>query len=229
MTEPAECLKPFFGKHITLVALGDSNTEFNHWSNGRNFLTMISCNASNRFAGITPVNSGHSGDDVKKALARLDRDVLRFHPDVVIVTLGTNDYTDFQPGDRHEKRKGRSQLERFQTGIYGSCRGDFRRIWHPLRRPLQSVESLHRIPLPRRADHVDGERTSSERVRTPPLLFRAGTGSRLGTRLPVRIYTFAPDAGKVIFPNFSQGRAGEEILRNIRPFFVFLSYISMKL
>jgi lysophospholipase L1-like esterase len=54
---------------------------------------MISSNANNRFAGITPVNSGHSGDDVKKALARLDRDVLRFHPDVVIVTLGTNDST----------------------------------------------------------------------------------------------------------------------------------------
>lgn len=93
MTEPAECLKPFFGKHITLVALGDSNTEFNHWSAGRNFLTMIACNASTRYAGITPVNSGHSGDDVKKALARLDRDVLRFHPDVVIVSLGTNDST----------------------------------------------------------------------------------------------------------------------------------------
>ena len=91
LIEPAECLKPFFGKHITLVALGDSNTEFNHWSNGRNYLTMIACNASTRFGGITPVNSGHSGDDVKKALARLDRDVLRFHPDVVIVTLGTND------------------------------------------------------------------------------------------------------------------------------------------
>lgn len=91
MTEPAECLKQFFGKHITLVALGDSNTEFNHWSNGRNYLTMIACNAYTRFAGITPVNSGRSGDDVKKALARLDRDVLRFHPDVVIVTLGSND------------------------------------------------------------------------------------------------------------------------------------------
>ena len=91
MTEPAECLKQFFGKHITLVALGDSNTEFNHWSNGRNYVTMIACNAYTRYAGITPVNSGHSGDDVKKALARLDRDVLRFHPDVVIVTLGAND------------------------------------------------------------------------------------------------------------------------------------------
>ena len=91
MTEPAECLRQFFGKHITLVALGDSNTEFNHWSNGRNFLTMIACNAYTRYAGITPVNSGHSGDDVPAALARLERDVLRFHPDVVIVTLGGND------------------------------------------------------------------------------------------------------------------------------------------
>ena len=91
MIQPAKCITQFFGKHITLVALGDSNTEFNHWSNGRNFLTMIACNAYTKFKGITPVNSGHSGDDVKKALARLDRDVLRFHPDVVIVTLGTND------------------------------------------------------------------------------------------------------------------------------------------
>ena len=52
---------------------------------------MIACNAYTRYAGITPVNSGHSGDDVPAALARLERDVLRFHPDVVIVTLGGND------------------------------------------------------------------------------------------------------------------------------------------
>ena len=91
MIEPAECMKQFFGKHITLVALGDSNTEFNHWAFGRNYLTMIACNAYTRYGGITPINSGVSGDDVKRALVRLERDVLRFHPDVVIVTLGEKD------------------------------------------------------------------------------------------------------------------------------------------
>ena len=79
------------GKRVTIVALGDSNTDFNHWSFGRNWLSMLGCNASNFFGRHVIVNSGVSGDNVAGALARLEEDVLAFHPDLAIVSLGLND------------------------------------------------------------------------------------------------------------------------------------------
>lgn len=89
MTAPN--IRPFLGKDVVIVALGDSNTEYNHWSFGRNWVSMFACNARTAFSHATVINSGVSGDDVPRAMARLERDVLRFSPDIVIVSLGTND------------------------------------------------------------------------------------------------------------------------------------------
>lgn len=40
---------------------------------------------------VNIVNAGISGDDAKGGLDRLERDVLNFHPDIVIVCFGLND------------------------------------------------------------------------------------------------------------------------------------------
>ena len=84
-------IRPFLGKDVVVVALGDSNTECNHWSFGRNWVSMFLCNSRTAFSHATVINSGSSGDDVPRAVKRLERDVFRFNPDIVIVSLGTND------------------------------------------------------------------------------------------------------------------------------------------
>lgn len=89
--EIAPAVRPFLGKDVVIVALGDSNTEINHWSFGRNWVSMFACNSRTAFSHATVINSGVGGDDVPRAVKRLERDVFRFNPDIVIVSLGTND------------------------------------------------------------------------------------------------------------------------------------------
>ena len=81
----------WYGKRVTLVAFGDSNTEFNHWSFGRNWVSMLACNISNRFERAVVINSGRSGDTLENALDRLEEDVIAFHPGIVITAFGSND------------------------------------------------------------------------------------------------------------------------------------------
>jgi lysophospholipase L1-like esterase len=85
------------GKSITLVALGDSNTGINHWTHGElNWLSLLACLLACNYRtcfpdGCTIINSGRSGDTATGGLARLQKDVLRFSPDLVIIGFGTND------------------------------------------------------------------------------------------------------------------------------------------
>ena len=87
MADPA---KP----HFTIVALGDSNTELNWTSRGHlNWVGLLSAGLfESGYPGrYTVINSGFSGDSATKALDRLDRDVLAYNPDLVIITFGGND------------------------------------------------------------------------------------------------------------------------------------------
>lgn len=47
---------------------------------------------------ITVINAGISGDNATRALGRLDRDVLNFKPDIVVVCFGLNDATREEEG-----------------------------------------------------------------------------------------------------------------------------------
>jgi len=80
-------------KFVTVVALGDSNTEVNHWTMGSlNWVGLLQCNLHQCFRnGFTLINSGRGGDTAAGAMGRLERDVLRFKPDLVIVSFGLND------------------------------------------------------------------------------------------------------------------------------------------
>lgn len=80
-------------KFVTIVAFGDSITAVNHWTlGGLNWTGMLWMGLHEVFPqGVTIINSGISGDSMANALTRIDRDVLRFAPDIVIVSFGMND------------------------------------------------------------------------------------------------------------------------------------------
>ncbi len=82
------------GQHITIVALGDSVTEITFHTRGHmNWVGLLSEAIFEAYgAGVcTMINSGKCGTTACDALKRLDRDVLRFQPDLVIISFGLND------------------------------------------------------------------------------------------------------------------------------------------
>lgn len=87
-------LKENQDQRFTVVALGDSNTEVNWTSGGLlNWVGLLSAGIyeSGCAKRYTLINSGVSGDGVGEGLARLERDVLAYDPDLVIICFGTND------------------------------------------------------------------------------------------------------------------------------------------
>ncbi|MHB9134461.1 MAG: SGNH/GDSL hydrolase family protein [Armatimonadota bacterium] len=80
-------------QYVTVVAIGDSITAVNHWTHGGlNWVGLLQCNAHTCFPqGFTFINSGISGDNVSGGLARVERDVLRFAPQLTIISFGMND------------------------------------------------------------------------------------------------------------------------------------------
>ena len=105
---PPESLRHFLEvksdkkSYVTIVCLGDSNTEVN-WTSG-GYLNWVGLLTAGMFESAAigrsrVINSGLSGDTATKALDRLDRDVLAFAPDLVIISFGMNDFTRFKPED----------------------------------------------------------------------------------------------------------------------------------
>lgn len=70
-----------------IVCLGDSLTFGKGAEEGKNFPAYLE-----QFSRFRVVNAGVSGDTTSGALLRINRDVLRLHPDLVIIELGGNDY-----------------------------------------------------------------------------------------------------------------------------------------
>jgi len=92
-------LESMTNRHITLVALGDSNTEINWWTHGAlNWVGLLSCNLYERFRhGKTVINSGVGGSSVPHSLERLERDVILFKLDIVVVPPGINGSQNCDP------------------------------------------------------------------------------------------------------------------------------------
>lgn len=77
-----------------LLTLGDSNTSNAGFSGGaKQWPELLHTALKERFGyeDILLVNAGVCGDTAQDAGRRLERDVLRFNPDLVIVCFGTND------------------------------------------------------------------------------------------------------------------------------------------
>lgn len=91
LTRVASRLKA--GAGLTIVALGSSSTRGVGASSPRNSYPSqleTDLRALLPAVAVRVVNRGASGEEVPQMLARLDRDVLAEHPDLVIWQLGTN-------------------------------------------------------------------------------------------------------------------------------------------
>jgi len=76
------------GKQVTIVALGDSNTELTFHTRGRLTATgLLKVALFQKYGNnkVIMINAGRCGEGPAGGLERLDRDVLRFSPDLVII------------------------------------------------------------------------------------------------------------------------------------------------
>lgn len=94
---PADWKPPVYGAEpngsLTIVALGDSTTA-PRTVEGRAlpvYADLLRQQLSGNGYGVTVVNAGRGSDTTSGARARLDRSVLIYRPDVVIVQFGIND------------------------------------------------------------------------------------------------------------------------------------------
>jgi acyl-CoA thioesterase-1 len=80
------------GKPVTIVALGSSSTS-GFGTFGPGYPEALQAELSSRHPAlrINVVNSGRMADTLGGMLARLDSDVLRYKPDLVVWQFGTND------------------------------------------------------------------------------------------------------------------------------------------
>jgi lysophospholipase L1-like esterase len=81
------------GEHTVMVMLGDSITEPNYHVHGyMNYAGLLHERLLEKFGRcLLAVNAGVSGNTTRDLISRLERDVLRFTPDMVILMIGVND------------------------------------------------------------------------------------------------------------------------------------------
>lgn len=81
------------GEHALIVFLGDSITEQNYHLHGHlNYVGLLNDPMWKKYGGhFLLVNAGVSGNTTSDLLARLERDALRFSPDLVSIMVGIND------------------------------------------------------------------------------------------------------------------------------------------
>lgn len=104
MIRPVENLRIFkridAGEHVRVLALGDSATE--HFMVGAHWFDYVNMGLMHKYRRWTDdkssvdnpalcLNAGTSNNTVGELLARFDRDVAPFRPDLVILTAGIND------------------------------------------------------------------------------------------------------------------------------------------
>ena len=69
-----------------IIAFGDSLTYGTGATSGKDYPSQLS-----KMVSRPVINAGVSGDTTASALERLERDVLAYSPDIVLITLGGND------------------------------------------------------------------------------------------------------------------------------------------
>ena len=129
------------GEHVTIVALGDSITELTFHTRGRmNWVGLLSEALFEEYGNgvCSMINSGKCASSYMESLTRLDRDVLRFEPDLVILALGMNDAGAGVVGLERFKDNVRETVRRIRDA--GSC--------DILIRTPNPVVTVHGLPLP---------------------------------------------------------------------------------
>ena len=129
------------GQHVTIVAFGDSNTELTfHTRSHLNWVGLLSEAIFETYGNgvCTLINSGKCGSSYREGLTRLERDVLRYEPDLVILALGMNDATRGMAELGTFKGEVREVIRRIRT----ACKGELL-ICTP-----NPVVTVHGVPLP---------------------------------------------------------------------------------
>ncbi len=107
---------------LTIVAVGSSSTQGVGASGAaRSYPSQLEADLRERFpqVPIRVVNRGKGGEEVAQMLARLDRDVIALHPDLVIWQLGTNAvlHHDTVAGERELIQRGIAQLKQSGSDV----------------------------------------------------------------------------------------------------------------
>jgi lysophospholipase L1-like esterase len=113
-----------------IVCFGDSLTAGTGAEPGEDYPSILRAKV-----GLPVINAGIQGDTTAAALERLDRDVLRRDPKIVIITLGGNDFLLKLPRDETLKNMAaivdRSQAKgamvvwaAVKAGLFGDAYGD---------------------------------------------------------------------------------------------------------
>lgn len=129
------------GEHSTIVALGDSITEITFHTQGRmNWVGLLSEAIFETYGNgvCTMINSGKCASTYTDALIRLERDVLRYRPDLTILALGMNDAGKGKDYIPQFKDEARDCIKRIRE----SCSSEI------LIRTPNPVVTVHGIPLP---------------------------------------------------------------------------------
>lgn len=81
------------GKRFSILFLGDSTTEQNQYTNGKDGHVNIIKKTLTNLPGVdlTIINAGVSGDDTSLMLKRLDQEVINNQPDLIVFSSGIND------------------------------------------------------------------------------------------------------------------------------------------
>ena len=87
------------GEQVTIVTLGDSNTELTFHTRGHlNWVGLLHVALFEKYGPnrVIMINAGCCGEGAAQGLKRVDRDVLRFDPDLVIVCFWDGDMTQLK-------------------------------------------------------------------------------------------------------------------------------------
>jgi lysophospholipase L1-like esterase len=101
------------GQQVTVVALGDSNTELTFHTHGcLNWVGLLQVALFNKYGNgqVTMINAGSSGQGAADGLQRLDRDVLRFAPDLVIVCFWDGDMDALREIVQRVRARGHAEV-----------------------------------------------------------------------------------------------------------------------
>lgn len=129
------------GEHVTIVAFGDSITEITFHTRGHmNWVGLLSEAIFETYGNgvCTMINAGQCGSSYAEALQRLDRDVFRFKPDLVILAFGMNDATHGVKGLDSFRANVRSAVSRIRS----ECGSEI------LISTPNPVVTVHGLPLP---------------------------------------------------------------------------------
>jgi len=108
-------------KHIRIVALGDSTTaEYRDWAPSIHEVYSDCLPVALAPLGVSAVvvNAGIGDTTTRQAVARLDRDVRRYHPDLAVVQFGINDsWIDVDQGKTQPRLTRAEYRKNLQTII----------------------------------------------------------------------------------------------------------------